>query len=117
VTAGALTNVLRYRLLFVLLLAASAASAREFSGFLAAEIRFFTESHGFPEQHGSIWSPILSSPWLWCGGVRLVCQFLELTDLSAFVAASYGVQQRLNVALEEAVMAYASVQRRSWLPA
>jgi hypothetical protein len=41
--------VLRYRLLFVLLLAASAASAGEFSGFPAAEIRFFTESHGFPE--------------------------------------------------------------------
>jgi hypothetical protein len=38
----------------------------------------------------------------------LVCQFLELTGLSAFVAASYGVQQRLNVALEEAVVAYAS---------
>jgi hypothetical protein len=54
VTAGALTNVLRYRLLFVLLLAASAASAGEFCGFLAAETRFFTESHGFPEQHGSI---------------------------------------------------------------
>jgi hypothetical protein len=53
----------------------------------------------------------LSSPWLWCGGVRLVCQFLELTGLLAFVAVSYGVQQRLNVAPEETVVSYASAQR------
>jgi len=45
------------RLLLVSLLATSAAPAGELSGFIAAETRFFTESPGFPEQHGSIWSP------------------------------------------------------------
>ncbi len=44
-------------------------------------------------------------------GVRLVCQFLELSGLSAFVGASYGTQQALNVALEAAVVATAREQR------
>ena len=38
-------------------------------------------------------------------GVRLVCEYLELSGLSTFVASSYGAQQKLNVALEEAVVA------------
>jgi hypothetical protein len=40
-----------------------------------------------------------------------VCQFLELSGLSAFVGASYGAHQGLNVALEEAVVAVAGEQR------
>ena len=36
-------------------------------------------------------------------GVRVVCEFLELSGLSAFVGAAYGSQYALNVALEEAV--------------
>ena len=43
--------------------------------------------------------------------VRLVCQFLELSGLSAFVGARYGTQQALNVALEAAVVATAREQR------
>ena len=43
--------------------------------------------------------------------VRVVCQFLELSGLSAFVGASYGAHQGLNVALEEAVVAVAQEQR------
>ena len=45
------------------------------------------------------------------GGIRLVCQFLELSGLSAFIASSYGVQQRINAALEEAVVEHARMQR------
>ena len=44
-------------------------------------------------------------------GVRVVCQFLELTGLSAFVGASYGTQQALNAALEEAIVTVAQEQR------
>lgn len=44
-------------------------------------------------------------------GVRVVCQFLELSGLSAFVGAGYGTQQALNAALEEAVVAVAQPQR------
>ena len=44
-------------------------------------------------------------------GVRMVCEFLELSGLSAFVGASYGTHQALNVALEAAVVAVACEQR------
>jgi uncharacterized protein (UPF0548 family) len=44
-------------------------------------------------------------------GIRVVCQFLELSGLSAFVGASYGTQQGLNAALEEALVAVADEQR------
>jgi hypothetical protein len=45
------------------------------------------------------------------GGVRLVCECLELSGLSAFVGASYGSQQGLNAALEQAVVEIAAEQR------
>jgi len=44
-------------------------------------------------------------------GVRVVCQFLELSGLSAFVGAGYGTQQGLNATLEAAVVAVAGEQR------
>ena len=44
-------------------------------------------------------------------GVRVVCEFLELSGLSAFVGAAYGSQYALNVALEEAVGAVGREQR------
>ncbi len=44
-------------------------------------------------------------------GVRVVCEFLQLSGLSAFVGASYGSQQKLNAALEAAVVAIAEEQR------
>jgi hypothetical protein len=45
------------------------------------------------------------------GGVRLVCECLELSGLSAFVGTSYGSQQGLNAALEQAVVDIAAEQR------
>jgi hypothetical protein len=45
------------------------------------------------------------------GGVRLVSEVLELSGLSAFVGASYGSQQALNAALEQAVVDVAGEQR------
>jgi hypothetical protein len=39
-------------------------------------------------------------------GMRLVCLFLHLTGLNRFVAASYGVQQQINVQIEPAIVAY-----------
>ncbi len=49
-------------------------------------------------------------------GVRVVCEFLELSGLSAFVGASYGTHQGLNAALEEAVVAVAREQRAALAP-
>jgi hypothetical protein len=39
-------------------------------------------------------------------GVRLVCQFLQLSGLSSLVGASYGAQQAVNVQLEAEVAAF-----------
>ena len=39
-------------------------------------------------------------------GIRLVCLLLEMTGLNRFVAASFGTQQRINLAVEEAMVAY-----------
>jgi Family of unknown function (DUF6399) len=38
-------------------------------------------------------------------GLRLVCLFLEMTGLNRFVGASFGTQQRINLAVEEAIVA------------
>jgi hypothetical protein len=45
-------------------------------------------------------------------GIRLVCLFLELSGLDKFVAASYGPQQRVSVAMEEAVVAFDKEERQ-----
>ncbi len=44
-------------------------------------------------------------------GVRLVCEFLELSGLSAVVGASYGSQYALTVQVQEAVAQQAQEQR------
>ena len=45
------------------------------------------------------------------GGIRLVCLFLELTGLHVFVAASYGPQHEVAVAIEKAVGEFAQAER------
>ncbi|MBV5331257.1 helix-turn-helix domain-containing protein [bacterium] len=44
-------------------------------------------------------------------GVRLVCEFLELSGLSAVVGASYGRQYAVTVQVQEAVATQAQEQR------
>lgn len=44
-------------------------------------------------------------------GVRLVCEFLELSGLSAVVGASYGSQYALTVQVQDAVAQQAQAQR------
>ena len=77
----------------------------------AAEVAFFETAEGIALLHRLLIGAHFVITLLGCGGVRLVCQFLELTGLAAYIAASYGVQQGVNVALEEAVVNYAEQQR------
>jgi hypothetical protein len=55
----------------------------------------------------------------WCiseqggAGVRVVCDFLELSGLSAFIGASYGTQQAFQAELEQQIVTCASEQRAS----
>ena len=46
-------------------------------------------------------------------GVRMVCEFLELSGLSGVVGASYGSQLAVNAAVQDAVVALAQEQRAS----
>lgn len=45
------------------------------------------------------------------GGIRLVCECLQLSGLAGVVGASYGSQQAVNAAVQEAVVAEAKAQR------
>lgn len=45
-------------------------------------------------------------------GVRVVCLFLELTGLDQFVAASYGPQRKVSVAIEEAVVVFGEEEKK-----
>lgn len=44
-------------------------------------------------------------------GIRLVCQFLELSGLDRFVATSYGSQQAVSVELEQAIVGYGAAEQ------
>lgn len=47
-------------------------------------------------------------------GVRVVCDFLERSGLSAFIGASYGTQQAFHVGLEEQIVTAATAFARRW---
>jgi len=39
-------------------------------------------------------------------GIRLVCQYVELTGLDRFVASSYGTQQKVSVQMEQGIVEF-----------
>ena len=47
---------------------------------------------------------------LGAGGIRLVCQFVELTGLAPFVASSYSAQHAVSMAVEKAVVAFGQAE-------
>jgi hypothetical protein len=46
------------------------------------------------------------------GGIRPVCQFLELSHLDRFVGASYGSHQKVSKAMEDAISAFEEEERQ-----
>ena len=44
-------------------------------------------------------------------GIRLVCLFLKLTGVDQFVAGSYGSQQKVSAAMEEAIVQYGEEEK------
>ena len=44
-------------------------------------------------------------------GIRLVCQYLELTGLAHFVASSYGSQQQVSQVMEEQTVAFGQTEK------
>jgi hypothetical protein len=45
-------------------------------------------------------------------GIRLVCQYLELTGLDQFVASSYGTQQKVSVQMEQALVEFDKEEKK-----
>jgi hypothetical protein len=84
---------------------------RETSEAPAAVVAFFESPEGAQMLQQLLVGAHFVISLLGSGGIRLVCQFLELSGLSAFIASSYGVQQRINATLEEAVVEHARMQR------
>ncbi len=80
---------------------------------------------GMPAEVAACLSTPAGARWLHClvvamhltvtlragAGVRLVCELLELSGLSAIVGASYGTQYALTLAVQEAVAKQAQQQR------
>ena len=58
----------------------------------AAEVAFFETAEGVALLQRLLIGAHFVITLIGCGGVRQVCQFLELTGLAAYIAASYGVQ-------------------------
>ncbi len=79
----------------------------------AALRQFYASEEGVAWLHRQVLAAHLVITLLAGAGIRQVCTFLELSGLSAFVASSYGSQQKLNAALEEAMVAYAEQQRQT----
>ncbi len=75
--------------------------------------QFYTAEEAVAGLNGQVLAAHLVITLLAGAGIRQVCPLLALSGLSAFVASAYGRQQKLNVALEEAVVADAEQQRQT----
>ena len=74
---------------------------RENIGEDPSVIAFFTSPIGVAVLQRFVISAHFVTSFLGSGGVRLVCEFLELSGISNFIASSYGTQRKVNVAIEK----------------
>lgn len=77
-----------------------------------AVVAFFESPAGVAFLHRVVLAAQFVITLLGGGGIRLVCKFLELSGLAPFVAASYGAQQKVTVAIEEAVVEFGKEERK-----
>lgn len=74
-------------------------------------VAFFESPAGTAFLHRLVLAAQFVIPLLGTGGIRMVCLFLELSGLDQFVAASYGAQQQVTVAVEEAVVEFSQEEQ------
>jgi uncharacterized protein YukE len=77
-----------------------------------ALVAFFESSVGTAFLHRLVLAAHLVMTLVGPCGIRLVCLFLELSGLDHFVAASYGPQQQVSTALEQAVVEFGQAERQ-----
>lgn len=76
-------------------------------------VSFFESPEGLLCLHRIVLSAQLVMTSMGACGVRLVCLFLNLSGLNAFVASSYGSQYKASVELEEGLVRYGQEQGQS----
>jgi hypothetical protein len=76
-----------------------------------ALIAFFESPVGLAFLHRLVVALLLVFCQLGPCGIRLVCQFLKLSGLSAFVASAYGSQQAVASAMEREIVAFGEQER------
>lgn len=74
-------------------------------------VAFFESPVGVAFLHRLVLAAHFAMTLLGPCGVRLVCLFLELSGLDQFVAACYGTQQKVSVAMEEAAVTFGQEER------
>lgn len=74
-------------------------------------IAFFESPAGVVFLHRLVLAAQFVITLLGGGGIRLMCTFLELSGLDQFVAASYGAQQKVTVAMEKSVVEFGEEER------
>ena len=75
------------------------------------EVAFFESPAGLDLLHRILLAAHVTITLRGSGGVRQVCEFLELSGLSRHAASSYGCQRDFNARLEELVVEYGRQQR------
>jgi hypothetical protein len=74
-------------------------------------IAFFESPAGVAFLHRLVLAAHFVMGLLGACGIRLVCLYLELTGLDQFVAAAYGSQQKVAVAMEKAVVSFGQAEK------
>jgi len=72
---------------------------------------FFESPAGLAFLHQLLVAMHLVLGWLGGGGIRLVCQLIELCGLDRVLASSYGVHQRVASQMQEALVDYGQQER------
>jgi len=75
-------------------------------------VAFFESAVGMAFLHRLVLAAHFVITLLGPSGIRRVCLFLELTGLDQFVAASYGAQQQVSVAMEKSVVAFDKEEKK-----
>jgi len=78
----------------------------------AEVVAFFESSAGVAFLHRLVLAAHFVITLVGPSGIRRVCLFLELAGLDRFVAASYGSQQKVSVAMEKAVVAFDKEEKK-----
>jgi hypothetical protein len=74
-------------------------------------VAFFESAVGIAFLHRLVVAAHFVMTMVGPSGIRVVCQFLELSGLDQFVASSYGSQQAVSVALEQAIVGYGEAEQ------